>query len=185
MAEENQANINLNTIRKRVWFYDLETFKNFHCAIFKCRDSDDRREFVIFNDRNDIIDYIAFLRNEVSGLIGFNCINYDYPMLHFLISQGWQEDANRLNEELYATSQRIIKSEFPDIKKPIIPQLDLYKIWHFDNKNKATSLKYVEVGIRFHNVEDMPVPFDHIVQPNEVKAILDYNQNDVDATEAF
>ena len=56
---------------------------------------------------------------------------------------------------------------------------------HFDNKNKATSLKYVEVGIRFHNVEDMPVPFDHIVQPNEVKAILDYNQNDVDATEAF
>ncbi len=171
---------------KKVWFYDIEQFKNFHCAIFKCRDSDDRREFVLFDDRNDYIAYINFLDNEVAGLIGFNCINYDYPMLHYLKSfANWFDDSDKMNDLLYAKSQEIIKSDFPAIKKPLIPQLDLYKIWHFDNKNKATSLKYVEAAIRFHNVEDMPIAFDYIVKLEDVQSILDYNQNDVDATEAF
>ena len=175
---------------KRVWIYDLEQFPNFHSATFKDRDSDEIRQFVLFGDdlNNELKSYIQFLNNEVKGLIGFNNINYDYPLLHFIItnySRFIKLSFDDINKELYNKSQEIIKVDFPSIKKPLIHQLDLYKIWHFDNKNKATSLKYIEAGIRFHNVEDLPFPFDYIVKSEDIKTILDYNLNDVNATEEF
>ncbi len=165
---------------KKVYIYDIEIFPNFFCAKFKHRDSDDWREFVLFNDRNDVIKLIEFLNNEVSGLIGFNNINYDYPILHYILNE-----KDITCEKLYTKSQELINTDFPSIRKPLIYQLDLYKIWHFDNKNKATSLKYIEAGIRFHNVEDLPFPYDYTVKEEDVQEILDYNLNDVNATEAF
>lgn len=175
---------------KKVWIYDIEQFPNFHCATFKDRDSDNIKKFVLFQDKDDRVKYYRFLSDEVLGLIGFNCLNYDYPMLYYLLSNYHyflRFNCNEINDLLYKESQRLISCDFPSIKPKdvFIPQLDLYRIWHFDNKNKATSLKYVEAGIRFHNVEDMPFPFDYIVKSEDIESILSYNDNDVNATEAF
>jgi len=130
---------------KQIQVYDLEQFPNCHTATFECRDSEDVKQFVISESRNDTEIYYDFLVNELIGLIGFNCVNYDYPLLHFLMAvvQMNKEIApDILNMLLYEESQRIIDADYSSInpRDVKIPQLDLFKIHHFDNKAKMTSL---------------------------------------------
>jgi hypothetical protein len=176
---------------KKVWVYDLEQMFNFHCATFLNRDNPiELQQFVIHKSRNDFNEYIEFLETQVGGLIGFNNLNYDYPLIHYLLEEKdyfYSNNAESTANKLYSRSQIIINSEYSEIPswKTLIPQLDLYRINHFDNAAKRTSLKAIEIAIGFHNVSDLPFKFDHYVQDNEVQKILDYNLNDVLATYEF
>ena len=67
-------------------------------------------------------------------------------------------------------------------KNKFIFQIDLFKIWHFDNPAKSTSLKNLEVVLNLPIVEDMPFSHDYIVSEEEIPIVLDYNKNDVYAT---
>jgi len=185
----------MSTNVKKVWVYDIEQFKNYHCCTFKDRDNPlDIRQFVICESRNDIEAYYKFLKEEVAGLIGFNNVNFDYPLLHSLmhLMKGYSHgiitpDPNMMNKLLMEDVERILKEEYSSVpeKDVLIPQLDLYRIHHFDNKAKSTSLKAVEIAINFHNVQDIPFTEGHIVQFDEEQMILDYNLNDVEATYQF
>jgi hypothetical protein len=157
-------------------------------------DTEEVRVFVICEWRNDSIEYYKFLKEEVAGLIGFNNINFDYPILHFFMAvmQGYvmggtTPDHRMLTTLLSEETQRIVQAEFSSIqpRDVKIPQLDLYRIHHFDNKAKRTSLKAVEIAINFPNVQDLPFEDDHFVEEDEVDQILSYNLNDVAATHAF
>lgn len=180
---------------KRIWVYDIEQYSNFHCCTFKDRDNpSDVRQFVISESRNDIEEYYRFLNNEVAGLIGFNNINFDYPLLHSLIRLMKAchhgiivSDPSTINSFLAEDVKRIIQEQYSAIpgKEVLIPQLDLYRIHHFDNKAKSTSLKAVEIAINFPNVQDIPFNSNHRVLPEEEKIILEYNLNDVEATYKF
>ena len=179
---------------KKVWFYDTEQFSNFHCATFINRDNpQDVRTFVIYENRNDCFAYYRFLKDEVAGLIGFNNVNYDYPLLHFFmaIMQSYaisnSPNAYNLNRLLYEESNRLITAEYSAIYESdtLIPQLDLYRIHHFDNKAKATSLKALEIVMKLENVLDMPIEPDEYVEDDLVDQIINYNINDVRATGQF
>lgn len=182
-------------MKKKVWVYDLEQLENFHSGVFINRDDpEDKRVFVIHASRNDIDVYYDFLMTDVAGLIGFNNVNYDYPLLHFFINTvdahrqaGAEIRVNKLLEMLQWESQRIIKEEFTAIPewKTLIPQLDLFRIHHFDNKAKRTSLKAVQIAIQYPNVQDMPFEHDHWVDNEEVDEILNYNNNDTASTREF
>lgn len=64
-----------------------------------------------------------------------------------------------------------------------IPNLDIFKILHLDNKNRRVGLKWCEYMIDWHNVEDMPHHHESLVQSNEVAdEIISYCWNDVLAT---
>ena len=179
---------------KETWIYDLEVFLGFHCATFMHKNTKELRQFVIHNSRNDFSDYIKFLQTEVGGLIGFNNINYDYPILHLILtelsnSKIIHNNTNLLTHLIYSKSSELINNEdkFKGIPEWqwLIPQLDLYRINHFDNKAKRTSLKDVEIEIQFPNVVSCPFDEHHIVTDDEVQQILDYNLNDVEATFEF
>ena len=179
-------------VEKKVWVYDLEQLENFHSATFMERDdSENVRVFVIHASRDDKEMYYKFLMEEVAGLIGFNNVNYDYPLLHFFMAiypiMNDRTKPEGINQLLYEESQRLVREDYTAIQERDnrIPQLDLFRIHHFDNKAKMTSLKYVEINIQYPNVQDMPFEHDHWVQDNEVQDILDYNWNDVDATHKF
>jgi len=174
---------------KNVYIYDLEIFSNFHSATFLNRDSKEVKQFVIYKSRNDYNEYIKFLEKEVSGLIGFNNLKFDYPIIHYILEHKdhFKNDPEIIAEAIYHQTKIILDTEFSEVPywKVKIPQLDLYRINHFDNKSKRTSLKAVEIAINLDNVDDTPFKFDHIVKNDEVQRILEYNLNDVIATYEF
>lgn len=165
-----------------VYVYDLEQFPNLHTATFKNIHTKEVKTFVLHESRFELQEYLAFL-NTVKGLIGFNNIGYDYPMLK-KIRSSYNKDIS-LIKELYTYSQYLINNDKPPIFKQDIPQLDLYKINHYDNKNKRTSLKWVEFGLKWDNLQDLPYPHDAFIESDQIQTVLDYNLNDVNATEKF
>lgn len=123
--------------------YDLEQLKNFHSCTALDISTNEIKVFVIHTSRNDIKEYIAYLE-QCKIMIGFNNLNYDYPMLHYILLNKQvliNLSPNRINELLYQESQRIINLEYSEIKRDnmFIPQIDLYRVWHFDNKNRRMS----------------------------------------------
>ena len=90
-----------------------------------------------------------------------------------------------LSQALYAKSQYLIEELFTEVKKPLIPQIDLYKIWHYNNKARTQNLKGLEIQMRMENVEEMPIYHLHWCQKGDEEIILEYNKWDVYATYKF
>lgn len=161
------------------WVYDLEQFRNFHSGVFLNVETGEIKSFVIHQERNELEEYVSFL-DSVKGLIGFNNISYDYPLLHYLLETGDYKG-------LFDKSQEIISSDFPTVRRKdvLIPQLDLYRIWHFNNKARATGLKKLQIAMKWHRVQDLPLPYDAVIMADQIDEVLDYNLNDVLSTHEF
>jgi hypothetical protein len=66
-----------------------------------------------------------------------------------------------------------------------VEQIDLYKIHHFDNKARSTSLKVLEFNMRSASIEDLPFPVGTELTQDQVFVLKQYNAHDVDQTKAF
>lgn len=164
-------------MNKKVYVYDLETLTVF-TATFIDRDSDEVRKFVIddtIDERNQLFN---FLDNEVSGLISYNGLTFDSQILEFMYRNPYCT-VQEIRE--YATITIQQENRFVDVPewKLRIPHLDVFKINHFDNKNRATSLKWCEFGMDLPNIIDMPSMGEG---SNWTEQVLHYNLNDVIAT---
>lgn len=177
-------------ITKRLVVYDLESFPNCFTYTDRTR-TGEVTQFVIHESRNDLTSFMAYLKT-VTHMVGFNNMDYDYPLLHTII-QNYDRlkcmQDKELPMEIYNVSSSIINDDsgFTAIApwNVLIPQLDLYRIWHFNNKARSCSLKWLEIAMRFNNVEDLPFHHTHHVTTDEINTVLDYNLNDVEATYAF
>lgn len=175
---------------KKVFVYDIETLSNCFTYTGIDRDSNEIVKFVIWKEKNEIYELLAHLSN-CSGQIGFNNLNFDYPVIHYIIKERnklVQLDGDKIAKLIYKKAQSVISQEYLVIKESevVIPQLDLFRIWHYDNKARMTSLKKLEIAMNFPNVQDMPYSHEHKIKTEkEVEEILDYNLNDVEATKTF
>lgn len=178
---------------KHLFVYDLEVFPNFFSL--SAINIDTQEQIVMYLYKKEqgtpLEDIYSWLKTHVLGLIGYNNINYDYPVLHQILlnEYKWSEGytVEQITADIYKISKEIISEEYSAIPlwRTKIPQLDLYAIHHFDNPAKRTSLKDLEIAMRWGTVKDLPMGFEHIVQPNDIKEILLYNMNDVEATYEF
>ncbi len=168
---------------KKRYVYDLETYPNFFLATFKEVDVDNWLEFEISDRVNQTAELREFL---LSGIltIGFNNVNFDYPVLHRTILSN-----NRIwtAKEIFDVVTMVINTKYSSIydNETLVPQLDLYRIWHYDNKNKATSLKWLEFAMRMENIEDLPYAPGTYLTQKEMDHVMSYCRNDIDATERF
>ena len=170
--------------------YDIEVLSNCFTYTGYVPSEDKYYQFVIWRDRNDITDLCNHLLRGIYG-VGFNNEGYDYPVLHHIINH-YQEYVSLMpsdiTSKIYKKSQEVIGMEFSAIadKNKFIPQLDLFKMWHYDNKGRACSLKHLECSMRMDNIEDMPFDHTHFVKNDEeLNMILNYNKHDVYATYLF
>ncbi len=77
---------------------------------------------------------------------------------------------------------------FPEYRESDLSlrQLDLFKIHHFDNKNRRVSLKRLEFEMDLENIEEMPIAHDMTGMTEEdISTITGYCLNDVWATYQF
>ncbi len=170
------------------YIYDIETYKYLFCIVFKNIDTDEIITYEISSRKNEINDLLNFLKTKVKKLIGFNNINFDYPVLHWLLFN-YKKFITPLDFTfaIYNKSQEIIKEEYSAIykSKVLIPQVDLFKIHHFDNKARATSLKALEIAMRLDDVQDLPYEINTKLSEKQIEEIIKYCINDVEATYKF
>jgi hypothetical protein len=179
----------MNNNDKKVWVYDIETFGNFFSCIYYNVDTLERRDFVVCKWRDDLAEFIDFTndKDEMKGMVGFNNIGFDYPVIHQILSKPYMF-RNKTGEEkariIKGIANKVIEQEYSSIaeKNVKIPQLDLYLINHFDNVNKRTSLKQCELAMRWYNLVDLPFHHNHEVEECQIDEVLEYNFNDVLAT---
>lgn len=173
-----------------VW--DIETFPNVFTLAAEHAWLPITWEFEISdwrNDSRDIIEFVQYLKQTNARMVGFNSLGFDYPVLHTLIRMG-HSDANTL----YQKAMAIIHSQDEDGSKWLhqvnpsdrfVEQIDLFKIHHFDNKARATSLKVLEFNMRSESIEDLPFPVGTVLTQGQVPVLKNYNKHDVAQTKKF
>tara|TARA_R110000737_G_scaffold230712_2_gene244220 strand:- start:3511 stop:5589 length:2079 start_codon:yes stop_codon:yes gene_type:complete len=171
--------------------YDIETFPNCFTFIANHPELDKRWVFEISDFKNELPLLMAFidvLRRQLSRLVGYNNLGFDYPVIHDIYKHGE-----------FATAQRIYTKAMSIINGPynqrfahmiwdndrVVPQIDLYKIHHFDNVSKATSLKVLEFNMGMSSIEDLPFDVGTHLDQNQIATLIDYNHHDVKATAMF
>lgn len=170
--------------------YDCECLPNYFSLYAADLNSDTEYYFEISQFRNDgwqLYAFLEWLMRHDWYMIGFNNIGYDYNLLHAFMT----EPVGFGPAQFYSVSQAIIRStdRFGVSVRPsdrYIKQIDLYKIHHFDNQAKQTSLKALQVNMRSENVLESELPFDQPISPEDIERIMiPYNRHDVTETKKF
>lgn len=170
--------------------YDFETYPNCITLAAEHCDYPIRWAFEISDYRDDSVELIEWCRwiaDQGGRMVSFNGIGFDYPILHTLIKMG-KGNARVLYEKAMAIihssdENRFAHMVFPSVR--VVEQIDLFKIMHFDNKARATSLKVIEFNMRMDNVSDLPFPVGTPLNPEQIKVLKEYNAHDVTATKRF
>jgi len=163
--------------------YDIETYPN----IFTCTIEDNVWEYS--HRRNDmplLMEYLQHLAATDDRMVGYNNLHFDYPIIHKMIECNGVCDI----DYSYKLADWIInqcndREHMPppwDIK---IRQVDLFKIHHFDNMARSTSLKALEYAMRSHSIQDLPFPPGTILTEPEMDMLIEYNKHDVNETKKF
>lgn len=177
--------------------YDIETC----LSVFTYSDinieTEEINQFVIHKDKDQFSELYNYLL-KVKGQIGFNNLFFDYPIIHYILENkfNWEiSTTENIIEWIYSKAQEIIREQneedfknrsYIKEKDYKIQQLDLFKIWHYDNLARSTSLKALEISMNYYNVMECDIPFDkEDITLEEVESILKYNLNDVLATYEF
>lgn len=180
--------------------YDIETFPNvFTMAVIKT-DKTGGKIFEISERKNDcqeLVDYIRELVRTGGRMVGFNNKGFDYPVMHYILGKAAEAkengkffyiDANSIYRKAMSVIEAPDDEKFAIIiqdSKEYVPQLDLYKIHHFDNSAKATSLKMLEFNMRSKNIEDLPFPVGVPLYSHQIDVLKKYNGHDVLETLKF
>ena len=170
--------------------YDIETYPNCFTCYFIHAVTKKEWVFEISDRKNELVMFCLFietLRRLECRMVGFNNIGFDYPVIHYIYTNRF---AIQL-KDIYDKAMAIINSDHTDWshvvwdKNHIVPQIDLYKIHHFDNQARATSLKVLEFNMRSDTIEDLPYKPGTILTHNEIANLITYNKHDVLQTLKF
>ena len=171
--------------------YDLESYPNVFSAVIVHAASGTEWVFEVSDRVNQSRQFLNFVRSMAqhpgNRMVGYANIQYDYPLLHALLRFDSFTAA-----DAYQISMGIIETPWEDRFKNtiwasdmIVPQVDLFKIHHFDNVNRMTSLKQIEIALQLSHVADLPFPPGTVLTPDQIPQLLGYNRHDVAATLRF
>ncbi len=174
---------------------DYETMVNCFIAVFEHYKKDERKVFVVHEQRNDFPEFVSFLNECVKQSqwhISFNGLGFDSQVTqHILNNQAFllKSTPESVIKFIYDYAQSVIeknnKGDFADYApyKLKIKQIDLFKLNHWDNKAKMSSLKWIQYSMDWENVEEMPHPHYEPVTDNEtLENVINYCINDVQST---
>lgn len=170
--------------------YDIETLPNVFTLTMECLNSSVSSTWEISqyrDDRHELMQWFNWLSQTQTPMIGFNTVHFDYPVIHALFNQPYMTWG-----QIYDKAQSII-GNYTDRFAHVIwdrdrfaPQIDLFKIHHFDNKAKTTSLKALQINMRSPNVRESRLPFNLAAAQCDIDSeLIPYNHHDVTETKRF
>jgi hypothetical protein len=73
---------------------------------------------------------------------------------------------------------------FQEFSEKDIPirQVDVFKLNHWDNAAKSSSLKWIQYSMDWNNIQEMPLHHSTVITAQQIPMIIDYCKNDVGST---
>jgi hypothetical protein len=180
------------------WVMDYETMANCFVGVFEHYQTGETKVFAIHELRNDFDEFAEFLHQNADNgerHISFNGLAFDAQITEYFLKyeKQWKKfSPGRVANEIYQKAQFVIdksnKREWLDYyeAKMKIPQLDLYKLNHWDSGAKRASLKWIQFSMDWHNLQDMPIHHSTPIHTQEeLDSIIGYCINDVKSTKAI
>lgn len=173
---------------ERAIVWDIETITNCFTLSATALFGDWEATFEISEYRDDrqfLFAWFEYWRANRVPMISYNGLEFDYPVVHFLSQNPgatYADIFDKAQEQIH--DHTIFKTVRPS--ECFAPQIDLLKLWHFDNPNKRTSLKALQFAMRSQRVLEMPLPFDTpIAAPDVDRVLVPYNLHDIRETKRF
>ena len=177
------------------WVMDYETLSNCFIGVFEDVKSEESHTFVVHSTRNDIDDLIKFLQRNIDydeWHVSFNGLSFDSQITEYIIRNSRElktMSANDIAETLYEKAQSIITNQnnggFPEfgLRDLSIRQIDVFKLNHWDNPAKRSSLKWIQYSMDWKDIVDMPIHHTtEITSIEQIQSIIKYCINDVKST---
>ena len=178
------------------WVMDYETLSNCFIAVFEDIKSEDKEIFVIHESRNDLDVFLNFLDTNIvqdEWHVSFNGLGFDSQITEHILRNKDQlvygyGDGEEIARWIYDKAQEVIRrqneGEFLEFSPNDlqIRQVDVFKLNHWDNPAKRSSLKWIQYSMDWHNIIDMPIHHSTDIKANQIDSIITYCINDVKST---
>ena len=176
---------------------DYETLANCFVGVFEHYKNQEKKIFVVHDLQNDIESFIAFLKQNIKNNewhISYNGLAFDAQVTHFILANQKEflnASPTLITDKIYQFASKCIfksndkSSGFLDYAPwdMTIKQIDLFKLHHWDNPAKRSSLKWIQFSIDWDNMLDMPIHHSTIIESQEqLDLIVKYCINDVAST---
>jgi len=165
-----------------IWIYDCETFINYFSVIFKNVNTKELREFIIFEEKNDLSALYDFITDHNKWFVGYNSFSYDNQLLKYIHTKYFDfsmTDTNEITMQINTLSNTIIHSQFRDYMYNLpFNGIDLMKVGGYQK-----SLKLLGISMKWPKIQNLPISFGSIIKCEDVLTIRKYNLNDVLITE--
>jgi hypothetical protein len=179
-----------------ILIYDIETMQELFLIGIYNPDTKTYYEFEVSKDKNQLDGFMRFIEQHPEYYwVGYNNLRFDSQVIEWILRnyEDWHElTALETAAKIAQKAADIIHDAnydvFPEYREEwlTLKQIDLFRVNHYDNKNRRVSLKRLEFEMDLENIEEMPV---HHTKTNmtddEIQLTKDYCRNDIMATYEF
>ena len=178
-----------------VIIFDIETMQELFLVVCMVPGKSGK-SFQVSKWKNQLDKFVRYTEaNSDAYWVGYNNLRFDSQVVEWILRNydNWHELTNlEICAKIAQKAADVIHDAnydvFPEYREHelSLKQIDLFKINHYDNKNRMVSLKRLEFEMDLENIEEMPI---HHTKTNmtkeEIDLTIDYCFNDVDATYEF
>lgn len=174
---------------------DYETLRNCTILVVEEYKRDVTKVFIIHKLTNQLKELLEFFDQNIKDKewhVSFNGLAFDSQITEFIIRNRERLltlSGEQIAMEIYDKAQSIITrqengewNEFSE-KDLKIRHLDVFKLNHWDNPAKRSSLKWIQYSMDWFNIQEMPIHHSTLIKTwKEIHTIISYCRNDVKST---
>ena len=176
--------------------FDIETMQELFLVGIYDPHTDDYFEFEVSKWANELDSFVRFTEAHKDDYwVGYNNLRFDSQVIEHIFRnyEHWYDITGLEICALIAQKAADVIHDanydvFPEYREEqlSLKQLDLFKLSHFDNKNRMVSLKRLEFEMDLENIEEMPIHHTRVnMTEAEIQLTKDYCKNDVMSTYEF
>ncbi len=173
------------------YIFDIETYPNCFTCAFEHAQAPLSLIYEVSDFRDDskeLREFLLHLKDTKARMVGFNNLGFDYPVIHMFMKANGKVSARQLYDKAMSIINADDDNRFANTvwaSDRLIEQLDLFKIHHFDNNARATSLKKLEFNMGSQSIQELPFAVGSILNQEQIKVLRRYNHHDVSETKKF
>jgi hypothetical protein len=179
-----------------ILIYDIETMQELFLIGIYNPENKTYTEFEVSKDKNQLDGFMRFIEQYPEYYwVGYNNLRFDSQVIEWILRnyEYWHEltaleTAAKIAQKAADVIHDANYDVFPEYREEwlTLKQIDIFKVNHYDNKNRMVSLKRLEFEMDLENIEEMPI---HHTKTNmtdeDIQLTKDYCKNDVMATYEF